>query len=190
MINSPVPTRAEVSDIANAILDGTDAVMLSEETTLGKYPVEAVEVMSRVAVRTENDLLHEQLLLSKERNNTNSVGETITSYAIRTAHKVDAKYVVALTHSGYSARMMSRYRSQLPILVFTPDESTYQKFILNFGCWPFMIKSYTDFTHALENIRETILKNKLAKKGDKIVIALGRPFGQKKETNMMVVENI
>lgn len=190
MIHSPVPTRAEVSDVANAILDGTDAIMLSEETTLGEYPLEAVEVMSRVALKTENDLLHEQLLFSKERIHPESISENITAYAIRTAHKIQAKYVVALTNSGSSARMMSRYRPQLPILVFSPNDKTLQKSILSFGCWTFKINSYTDFAHASEDIKNTILKNKLVKKGDKIVIALGRPFGKKIGTNMMVVETI
>lgn len=190
MIHSPVPTRAEVSDVANAILDGTDAIMLSEETTLGSYPLEAVELMSRVAVRTENDFLHEQLLLSSERIDPESVGENVTAYAIRTAHKIDAKYVVSLTNFGYSARMMSRYRPQLPILVFTPNEKTYQKAILSFGCWVFKIKSYTDFENAVKDIKETIVKNKLAKKSDKIVIATGRPFGKNVGTNVMVVETI
>lgn len=190
MIHSPVPTRAEVSDVANAILDGTDAIMLSEETTLGSYPLEAVELMSRVAMRTENDLLHEQLLLSTERINPESVGQNVTAYAIRTAHKINAKYVVALTNFGYSARMMSRYRPQLPILVFTPNEKTYQKSILSFGCWVFKIKSYTDFENAVKDIKENILKNKLAKKTDKIVIASGRPFGKRIGTNMMVVETL
>jgi len=190
MIHSPVPTRAEVSDVANAILDGTDAIMLSEETTLGSYPIEAVELMSRVAMRTENDLLHEQLLLSKERIHPESVTENMTAYAIRTAHKINAKFMVALTTAGTSARMMSRYRPQLPILVFTPSEKTFQKAILSFGCWVFKIKSYTDFEHAVKDIKETIVKEKLAKKGDKIVLASGRPFGKNVGTNMIVVETL
>jgi pyruvate kinase len=190
MIHSPVPTRAEVSDVANAILDGTDAIMLSEETTLGEYPIESVELMSRIATRTENDLLHEQLLFSKERINPNSVTENMTAYAIRTAHKIEAKFVIALTNAGASARMMSRYRPQLPILVFTPNDKTYQKSLLSFGCWVFKIKSYTDFEHAVKDIKETIVKNKLAKKSDKIVIVSGRPFAKPIGTNMMIVETI
>ena len=152
--------------------------------------MEAVELMSRVAMRTENDLLHEQLLLSAERINPTSVTENVTAYAIRTAHKIQAKVIVALTNAGTSARMMSRYRPQLPILVFTPNEKTYQKAILSFGCWVFKIESYTDFQHAVDDIKANILKNKLAKKGDKIVIASGRPFGKKVGTNMMVVETV
>ncbi len=190
MINSPVPTRAEVSDIANAILDGTDAVMLSEETTLGQYPVESIDVMARVAYRTENDYLHEQLLNSVDRINPKNVGESIAASAIKTAHRIDAKFLVSLTNSGYSARVLSRHRSQLPILVFTPNNDTYHKINLNFGCWVFKMDKYTKFTNAIAGIKKEILKNKLAKKGDKIVIASARPFGKKTETNMMTVEII
>ena len=182
--------EAKVAEVIMSILDGTDAIMLSEETTLGEYPLEAVELMSRVAMRTENDLLHEQLLFSKERINPKSVTENMTAYAIRTAHKIDAKFVIALTNAGASARMMSRYRPQLPILVFTPNEKTYQKSLLSFGCWAFKIKSYTDFEHAVADIKETNLMNKLAKKSDKIVIVSGRPFSKPVGTNMMVVETI
>ena len=190
MINSPVPTRAEVSDIANAILDGTDAIMLSEETTLGEYPVDAVEVMTKVAVRTENDFLHEQLLNSVDRIDPKNVGESISSSAIKTAHRVGAKYLVSLTNTGYGARILSRHRSQLPILTFSPDEKTYQKSILNFGCWVYKMKSYTDFAHAVKDIKDVIKKDKLAKSGDKIVIVSARPFGKQTETNMMVVETV
>jgi pyruvate kinase len=190
MIDSPVPTRAEVSDVANAILDGTDAIMLSEETTLGDYPIEAVEVMTRVARHTENDYLHEQLLYSTERIDTGSVGESIAAHAVRTAYDIDAKFIVSLTNSGYGARMLSRHRSQLPILTFTPNNETYQKSILNFGCWPFKMKKYTDFKHAVADIKKAISAEKLAKKGDKIVIAGSRPFGKQSETNMVVVEEL
>jgi len=141
-------------------------------------------------MRTENDFLHEQLLLSKERINPESVTENMTAYAIRTAHKINAKVIVALTNAGTSARMMSRYRPQLPILVFTPNEKTFQKSILSFGCWVFKIKSYTDFESAVKDIKEVIVKNKLGKKADKIVIASGRPFGKSVGTNMIVVETI
>ena len=116
--------------------------------------------------------------------------ENVTAYTIRTAHKSGAKFIIALTNSGTSARMMSRYRPQLPILVFTPHHKTYQKSILSFGCWVFKIESYTDFQHAVDSIKSSIVSKKLAKKGDKIVIASGRPFGKNVGTNLMVVETI
>jgi pyruvate kinase len=190
MISSPVPTRAEVSDIANAILDGTDAIMLSEETTLGEYPINAVEVMSRVSRHTENDLLHEQLLSSQDRIDPKNVGESIAANAVKTAHKIDAKFIISLTNSGYSGRMLSRHRSNLPVLAFTPNHATYQQLILNFGVSVFEMKTYTDFNHAVADIKKVISSNRLAKKGDKIVIVGSRPFGNQKETNMLVVEEV
>lgn len=190
MINSPIPTRAEVSDVANAILDGTDAVMLSEETTLGKHPVAAVMTMVSVARRTESDFLHEQLLSASERINPKSVSGSIASYAVKTAHNVGAKILVSLTNSGRSARALSRHRSSLPILAFTPNDATYHQMILNFGCWSFKMKKYTDFKHAITDIKKEIIKNKLAKKGDKIVITAARPFGRATETNMILVETV
>jgi len=190
MIKAPVPTRAEVSDVANAILDGTDAIMLSEETTLGDYPVESVVAMTRIAKRIENDLLHEQLLSSTERVDAKNISESVAASAVKTAQRIGAKYLVSLTNSGYGARLLSRHRSQYPILTFTPDKVTYQKSILNLGNWMFDMKKYTDFKHAVKDIKDAIAKNKLAKKGDKIVIVGSRPFGKAVQSNMMVVEEI
>lgn len=190
MIHSPVPTRAEVSDVANAILDGTDAIMLSEETTLGDHPVAAVEVMTRVAKRTEGDLLHEKLLSSEERINPKSVGESIAASAVKTAHRVDAKLLVSLTNSGYGARNLSRHRSNLPILAFTPNDTTFQKTLLSFGCWVMKMQKYSDITHAIQDIKDVIMKNKLAKKGDKFVIVTALPFGKKRSSNLMLVEEL
>lgn len=190
MISSSTPTRAEVSDVANAILDGTDAVMLSEETTLGEYPVKAVEMMTLVARRTENDLLHEQMLYAEERIDPDGMLETITAHAIKVSKHIDAKYLISLTNTGSSARMMSRHRSSLPILVFTPNENTFRRTLMIFGCWAFKIKKHKDVYDAIAEVKEHILKNNLGKKGDKIVIAAPRSFGQGKVTNSILVEEI
>lgn len=188
MIKSPVPTRAEVSDIANAILDGTDAIMLSEETTLGEFPLEAVEVMSRVAIRTEKDFLHEQLLSSKERMNPSSISGSIAAYAVRTAKHIGARYIISFTNSGYSSRLVSRHRPHLPILAFTPFEHTYRKLVLSFGVWPFMMDNHGTLEDAIGKIDGILKKNKLVKKGDNVVITCGRPFG-KNRTNTLTVED-
>jgi len=190
MIKSPVPTRAEVSDVANAILDGTDAVMLSEETTLGQFPVEAVEVMSRVAKKVESDHLHRQLLSNGERCDSNGVGESITASAVRTADRVGASYIVSLTESGYSARMISRHKPNQHIVVFTPNQKTYNKSVLSFGTYPVLIKRFKNFTVALKLIQDFFLKNKIAKKGERVVVASGMPFGKAITTNMIVVETL
>ncbi len=190
MIHTSVPTRAEVSDIANAILDGTDAVMLSEETTLGSYPIESVEVMSRVARRVENDFLHEQLLYGSDKFNPTDVSESVSASAVKIAHSVGAKFIVALTNSGKTARILSRHRSKLSILAFSPDTNTVQKLNLNFGVASFGIKKYTDFAHAVSDIRKAVQKKRCAIKGDKFVIVGSRPFGKSSTSNMLVVEQV
>jgi pyruvate kinase len=188
MINSPVPTRAEVSDIANAILDGTDAVMLSEETTLGKYPLEAVQMMAKVACRSENDYLREQLLFSRERVDPTSVSGTIASHAVRTAHNVDAKFLVSLTNSGAGARALSKHRPSLPILAFTPNDTAFQRLILSFGCWVFKINKHKDIQSIIGDVKKVIVKNELGKSGDKFVVIAAHPFGMGTETNMIIID--
>jgi pyruvate kinase len=152
--------------------------------------ISKIEVMYRVATRTENDYLHEQLLSSVDRVDHQNVDGSIAASAIKTAHRIDAKLLISLTNSGYTARLLSRHRSQLPVLTFTPNEDTYQKSILNFGCWVYKMNKYTDFAHAIKDIKTAIKKENLAKKGDKIVIVGARPFGKRVETNMMVVETV
>ena len=187
MISSPVPTRAEVSDIANAILDGTDAIMLSEETTLGKFPLEAVEVMTRVALRVENDHLHRQLLVNGHDSHVGT-GPSICSSAVKTADRVDAKFIVALTEYGYGARMAARHRGHKAILVMTPNQTTYQQANLVFGCFPIMIEKFKSFDDAIKTIKPHLIKEKLVKKGDKVVVVSGIPFGKTHESNVMMVE--
>ncbi|MFA6536486.1 MAG: pyruvate kinase [Candidatus Paceibacterota bacterium] len=190
MIKTSIPTRAEVSDIANAIIDGTDAIMLSEETTLGKYPVEAVSVMSRVAHRVETDFLHKQLLGTGDAVEPRTVGEAINASAVRTAERVKARLIVSLTHSGYSARMISRHKPTHPILVMTPHQKTFNKALLYFAAYPVLIKQFKTLSEVLVVIRKFCLENNLAQKGDKVVVACGMPFGKVIETNMMLVETI
>ncbi len=195
MIKSPVPTRAEVSDIANAILDGTDAIMLSEETTLGENPVEAIKVMSRVALRVENDYLHKQLLSGRRGENGNdshSVTDSMTSSAVYTAEEIGARFIVAFTHSGFTARMISRYKPHQSIIVLTPNKETYQKMTLSFGCYPVLTTHSQDFNKVLVDARVFFLKKGLAKKGERIVVTTGVPFGNTRltETNLVLVEQI
>lgn len=189
MINSPVPTRAEVSDIANAILDGTDAIMLSEETTLGDYPLEAIEVMSRVAKHTEKDFIKE-IYYKDGVKEKGSIGDSVTVSAVKNAIRIDAKYIISITYSGYNARVMSRHKPTQPIIVLTPKQNTYQKMQLSWGCYPIMIKEHKSIKETGELVREMLLNNKLAQKGDKVVICTSMPFAEIHEPNLMLVETI
>ncbi len=189
MISSPTPTRAEVNDVANAIFDGTDAVMLSEETTLGKYPAEAVDVMFRVAIQAEKHLDHDKFLSNvcvTCRDTTSSIGRS----AINISHSIGATAIVALSSSGFTARMISRYKPQKPLVVFTPNKKTYNQLSLSFGCIPILDDHFDTLEIVLNQSREILLEKKMAKLGDKLVIIAGFPLNQPGSTNMIFVEKV
>ncbi len=194
MIKSPVPTRAEVSDIANAILDGTDAIMLSEETTLGDYPVESVTVMSTVARKIENDSLYkEQVLAMQQRKHAsigNAVPDAVSNETVDLANAVNAKAIVALTKTGRTAQLIARYKPLQPVYAFTSSEKTYNQSVLSFGVTPVKTEAYKDLYEAIKAIRSHLLKAKAAAKGDKIIIVAGTPFNKVGTTNTLVVETI
>lgn len=189
MINSPVPTRAEVNDVANAIYDGTDAIMLSEETTLGKFPLEAIGVMSRVANRVEKEINHQSVL-----QNSHLTPKTITdsfSYAaVNRAHEIGASAIVALSKSGFTARMVSRYRPHKPVVVFTTEERTYNQLSLSYGCYPILCQKFSLLSKVVIKVKQVMLDHSLAKKGDVVVIIAGLPFGQSGSTNMLLAEKV
>ncbi|MBI2482372.1 MAG: pyruvate kinase [Candidatus Vogelbacteria bacterium] len=187
MIKSPVPTRAEVSDVANAILDGTDAIMLSEETTLGDYPVESVKMMNAIACRVERELLHRANQF-KEFNH--SVAGVVSRAVVQAASEVGAKVIVALTNTGHTARMISRYRPKESVIALTPNQVAVGRMMLSYGCYPMNIKKFKTLNEVLSLIRSLVLTNKLANKGDKVVVVAGMPFGHSIDTNMLLVEEI
>ncbi|MFO0718720.1 MAG: pyruvate kinase [Candidatus Paceibacterota bacterium] len=190
MINIPVPTRAEVSDIANAIFDGTDAVMLSEETTLGKFPLEAVGVMSRVALEVERGY-RERSSVETANNSGMEIVNSITKSVVNIANDVGAKLIFALTETGFSARMVSRHKPNSLIMALSPNERACKKLSLSFGCYPVCIKRFLTLPDAFNFVRTFCLKNKLSKKGDKVVVVAGAPFNKKGvKTNMIIVEVI
>jgi len=188
MIKSPVPTRAEVSDIANAIIDGTDAIMLSEETTLGDYPVEAVEMMTRIALKVEKDVYTTDSIAEYE--DSHGTTDVVSQSVVLASHEVEARFIVALTESGRTARMIARYRPAERIIALTMTESTANKLMLSFGCYPVIVPKFSTISQVMNIVRKVALKEKYGSKGDKVVISGGMPFGQVKETNMMLVETL
>lgn len=180
MIHSPTPTRAEVSDIANAILDGTDAVMLSEESALGEYPVEAVTMMSRVATTVEASL-------NREPNKKNSVADIISESVHRVALDAKAKLIVVLTRSGTSAQLVSRYRPNCPILAITKHQETVEKLALVRGVYPYLNESPEESHNISTFVPDFLTRHKLAKKGDTVVVVAGLSSGKPKATNMLAV---
>ncbi len=188
MIKSPVPTRAEVSDVANAIIDGTDAIMLSEETTLGDYPLEAVEMMTRVALRVEKDIYTNENIA--EYDNSHGVTDVVSRSAVLASHELEARFLVALTASGRTARMVARYHPAERIIALTFSDVVANQLALSFGCYPIIIPKLSNTDEIMPLVKKIALKEKLAVKGDKVVILTGMPFGQMKETNMVLVETI
>lgn len=190
MIKSPVPTRAEVSDVANAILDGTDAIMLSEETTLGEYPLEAVSLMTRVAKEIERNY-EERKIVHGKNDEARGTTDSITEAVVKTADDVKAKFIIALTETGYTARMISRFKPEQFILALTPNEITRNQLCLSFACKPILIPKIKSFEEVLKFVKSYCLKNKIAIKGESIVISGGIPFNNKAgATNMLMVEKI
>jgi len=187
MIHTPVPTRAEVSDVANSILDGTDAVMLSEETTLGAHPIQAVTMMADVARRVEHMPRHGNNPLE---NDHCGVADAITEAVVRAAREVDAKAIVALTESGFTARQVSRWRPSQPIIVMTPNQRTRAKVTLSYGCIPVGIRGFQYVGQVMDEVKKYVMKQKIAEKGDRVVIAAGVPFGKTGGTNMVLVHTV
>lgn len=189
MINSPVATRAEVNDVANAILDGTDAVMLSEESTLGKYPVEAVSTMTRIAVYTEMHYPRRNLFKDED-SFTGVIVDSVTNAVVTTAKEIGAKIIVALTESGSTPRMVSRHRPEHQIVVLSPDEKVQRTMALSFGCYAFKLKAFQNVNQMVDIVKKTLVEQEFAKNGDTFVITAGIPAGKSGGTNMMLVETV
>ncbi len=190
MIKNPIPTRAEVSDIANAVLDGTDAIMLSEETTLGAYPVEAIETMASVCRHTEKSLPYEQVLRSTSDDTSFSVVDSISASVCRNAYRLGAKLIVAFTNSGSTARVISRWKPKQRVLALTNSEEVRNMMALSFGTFSEKIKNIKNHAGMIDIAKEEAMKTGLVKKGDKIIISAGIPYGVSGTTNLILVQII
>ena len=189
MIEKPRPTRAEISDVANAVYDGTSAIMLSGETAMGKYPVAAVEAMSRIAEETEQDIDYAKRFRNSTfviRNNIDAVSHSTCALSI----DIDARLIVVCTRSGATARLVSRFRSPKPIIGMTTEERVWRKLSLSWGVFPMMSEVFqsTDvlFYHAIVAARNS----GMAQKGDSIVITGGLPNGKSGNTNLIKLETL
>lgn len=186
MISSPVPTRAEVSDVANAIFDGADAVMLSEESALGSYAKEAVTMMAHIATQVEGEIgTHRRLKV-----HSNDIVDSVSSSVVHNAEDVKAKLIVALTETGSTPRMIARYKPQQPVIVLTTHDEVARQAQLVFGCYPLLTKTFSGSTQLINTIGPLLIKNGLGKKGDRIVVSAGVPFGTPGTTNMLMILTI
>jgi len=189
MVKSPRPTRAETTDVANAIFDGTDAVMLSAETSIGDYPVQAVGMMDRIARQTERRLPYDRALAEKSEWVGRTTEELIAYNACRTAQSLGAKAIVAMTRSGSTAGRVSRYRPRTAIVAVTPDDIC-RRLVLYWGVHPVRAESPAtvgDMLHAATRVCKEL---GLVRPGDLIVVTAGIPLGVPGSTNLLKVEKI
>jgi pyruvate kinase len=186
MILAPVPTRAEVSDVANAVLDGTDAVMLSAETATGKFPLETIQEMSRICEAAENAEIVE-LESSFAGKDFTRIDQSIAMGALFTAHFLGAKAIVALTDSGSTPLWMSRHRINVPIYALTPRVATQRKMAIYRNVRPLLMATHKDRDAALTMAEQHLKKRGIVKKGDVYAITCGEPMGAPGGTNMLKI---
>jgi pyruvate kinase len=187
MIHHPAPTRAEASDVANAVLDGTDAVMLSGETSVGEYPIETVETMARIIASTED---HELAKMAAIDWQPVTRGGVIAKAAAEVADRVDAKYLVAFTQSGDSARRASRYRGRIPVLAFTPEARVRSQLSLSWGVETFLTNPVEHTDEMVRQVDEALLEIGRVKQGDLVVIIAGSPPGIPGSTNALRIHRM
>ena len=190
MITTARPTRAEVTDVANAIFDGTDATMLSGETSVGKYPSEAVRIMDRVAREAETSLPYDQMLLSKISWLPGETDEIISYNACHTAHRLGAVAIVALTESGSTARRLSRYRPGVPVVAITPHKDVCQRLLLYWGIYSVRVEGFSSIDNMFVTAARICKGLGLGKAGDLIVVTAGIPIGTVGSTNLLKVQEI
>lgn len=191
MTHNPRPTRAEVSDIANAIYDLTSAVMLSGETSVGSYPVECVSTMSKVSWRSEEAIdyrgvYHSRLAMSSD----GDVTRAVTHAALTTAYEVGARAIITCTETGYTAQMLSKTRPSMPIIAITSDEKVCRQLSINWGVYPIHGCSYTTLDEIITGCIDLSLKSGLIDNGDLVVIVVGVPVGIAGATNLIKVETV
>lgn len=187
MITNPRPTRAEASDIANAIMDGTDVIMLSGETASGQYPVEAVAMMAKIAQRTESALSYHDLLMEKGIIPQRTTTDAISHATVQVAHGLGAAAILTATESGYTARMVSKYRPQAAIVAVTPHVKTLRRMLLHWGVQPVLGPSSRNTDEMVNNSIHAALETGAVKDGDLVVITAGVPVGTTGTTNMIRV---
>jgi pyruvate kinase len=188
MISNPIPTRAEVSDVANAVLDGTDAVMLSAETATGQFPVETVAAMARVCVEAEK----EDLLANERRREAGpaDVEEAIARATIFTANNLNIKAVAAMTQSGKTVLLMSRLPTNVPIYAMSSVVETRRRVTLFRGVYPMRFKGARDPEKALNMAEDELLARGAVQLGDYMLLTIGEPFGKAGGTNTMKIVKV
>jgi pyruvate kinase len=192
MMRNPRPTRAEASDVANALLDGTDAVMLSGETTIGQYPVEALQTMVRIICEVEGD--QTEIPVRPFRPMEESVNQSIARAVSRAAREasqyLNTAAIIAITASGYTARIVSRYRPGAPIIAITPDEQVQRQLMLNWGVKPILAPRTDNTDELIANALKTAQERGLIDKGELVAITAGTAGSEPGTTNVLRIHVI
>jgi pyruvate kinase len=193
MIESANPTRAEVSDVANAIYDGSDAVMLSAETSVGKYPVEAVQYMARIAAEAERGLKRRgftDLPHMAPETGGSSDSDVVADAAYNAARAANVQAIVVFTTSGYSARLISRYRPPVKIIALTDSMAAVRRLLVNYGVTPLLAPAVSSTDGMLEQIDTLLVQKGFLHAGDKVVFVAGQPIGRAGSTNLMKLHRV
>jgi pyruvate kinase len=190
MINNPRPTRAEVTDIANAIYSNTDALMLSGETASGKYPLEAVKTMALIAETTENNINYKARFSSRRADQNGTVAEAIAHATVTTAHDLNARAIITVSLGGQTARLISKYRPSCPIISCTMSEVVCRQMNMSWGVIPFIIDEKNSTDDLFDAAVEAAESHRLVQDGDLVAITAGVPLGVSGTTNLMKVEKI
>jgi pyruvate kinase len=188
MIKNPRPTRAETTDVANAIYDGTSAIMLSGETAAGAYPVQAVKTMAKIAERTESDIDYYDRFRKRAITERPDVTSAISHATCTTAHDLGATAILTVTKSGRTARMISKYRPACPIISGTTDPTVYRQMNLSWGVIPIMVEEQDNTDKLFDHVVDVARRNHLVKDGDLVVITAGTPIGLSGTTNLLKVQ--
>lgn len=188
MVKNPRPTRAETTDVANAIYDGTSAIMLSGETAAGLYPVEAVQTMVRIAERTEQDIDYCKRFFQRERTANPNVTDAVCHATCTTAIDLNASAIVTVTKSGTSARMVSKYRPDCNIIAGTTSHKAYRQLNMSWGVTPIHLEEKNEIFDLFDHAVETAQKRGLLSSGDTVVLTAGVPLGVSGNTNILKVE--
>jgi pyruvate kinase len=189
MQENPRPTRAEVADVANSVYDGTDATMLSGESANGKYPVEAVTAMAKIDEASDDDLPQHSVVMDVF-NANDSITDTLGYSVVSAAERVGAKAIVAVTANGFTARSISRFRPNIPLIALTFTQEVADSLILTWGTKPIVIDDTENINEIYAIAEKVAMSENIVKKGDRMVITLGVPFGRSHHTNNMYVMEI
>ena len=191
MINSPTPTRAEITDVANAVFDGTSAVMLSGESAAGKYPIQSIKVMAKIVEQAEKDAFEMDIYKDIQYDiDRSDITNAICDAACTTAKDVNVKAIIAVTRHGHTAKRMSKFRPQKPIVATKPVEKTFYQLALSWGVYPVLARWQTNFDELIQHAIDCAKQVDIVAEGDRVVVTAGIPLNSNGNTNLLKIQTV